>query len=302
MTGQTRSPAATLERPAWLPEAVWPFELRTIRVEGLTLHYTDEGTGPPLLFLNPPFPSLLWRDVLEDLRHEFRCLAVDLPGTGLSQRIPARLQTLADEARSLAGFLDALGMEEVTPVFHDLGGLIGVTALAGRPERVRALVAVNTLAWPPGPLPERAMLRLMGSAPMRELDAVIGFLPRLVAGRFGGGRHHDRATRHAVRQSMRRPADRRLVHRLMRELRENLDLARQAETVLRGPLANRPLLTIFGQFNDYFGLQPVWRELFPHARQVVVPHGNHFPMGDAPNLVAASIQAFWHDQVEGARG
>lgn len=297
MTDQTRSPA-TLERPAWLPEAVWPFELRALRVEGLRLHYTDEGTGPALVFVNPPFPSLLWRDVLDDLRHEFRCLAVDLPGTGLSERIPARLQTLADEARFLAGFLDALAPEELTPVLHDLGALVGVTALAERPERVRALVAVNTIAWPPEPV-ERAMLRVMGSAPMRELDAVTGFLPPLVAGRFGAGRHLEPAARHAVRQSMRRPDDRRLFHRFLRELREDVDLARRAEAVLRGPLADRPLLTIFGQYNDYFRLQRRWRELFPQARQVVVPRGNHFPMGDAPELVASSIRAFWHDQVEG---
>lgn len=88
------------------------------------------------------------------------------------------------------------------------------------------------------------------------------------------------------------------VHRLMRSVLQDVDLARRAEAVLRGPLADRPLLTIFGQFNDYFRLQRVWRELFPHARQVVVPRGNHFPMGDAPALVASSIRAFWNDQVE----
>jgi pimeloyl-ACP methyl ester carboxylesterase len=298
MTDRTRSPA-TLERPAWLPEATWPFELRTVQVEGLGLHYTDEGTGPALVFLNPPFPSLLWREVLMDLRHEFRCLAVDLPGTGLSERIPAGLQTLADEARYLAGFLDRLDLGEFTPVFHDVGGLIGVTALADHPERVRALVAINTLAWPEKPLHERIMLRFVGSAPMRELDAVTGFLPRLVAGRFGGGRHLDPEARHALRQSMRTPDDRRVFHRFIRLVLEDDDVARRADAVLRGPLADRPVLTIFGQFNDYFRLQRRWRERFPHARQVVVPRGNHFPMGDAPDLVASSIRAFWHDQVEG---
>jgi haloalkane dehalogenase len=98
---------------------------------------------------------------------------------------------------------------------------------------------------------------------------------------------------------MRRPADRRVFHRLLRSVLEDVDLARRAEAALRGPLAGRPVLTIFGQRNDYFGLQRRWRELFPHARQVVVPRGNHFPMGDAPDLVASSIRAFWHDQVSG---
>jgi pimeloyl-ACP methyl ester carboxylesterase len=302
MINPTRSPvAAAPERPGWLPEAVWPFELRTVRVDGLTLHYTDEGEGPALLFLNPPFPSLLWRDVIKELCSEFRCLAVDLPGTGLSERVAPDRQTLFNGAQLVAGFLEALGVEEIIPVLHDVGGLVGVMAVAGRPERVRALVAVNTIAWSYKPLHERAMLRIMASTPMREFDAVTGVLPRLVAGRFGAGRHLDRAARRAVRQSMGRPDDRRLVHRYLRSVLKDVDSARRAEAALQGPLADRPLLTIFGQFNDYFGLQRIWRELFPHARQVVVPRGNHFPMGDAPDIVVESIRSFRRDKVEQGR-
>jgi hypothetical protein len=44
--------------------------------------------------------------------------------------------------------------------------------------------------------------------------------------------------------------------------------------------------TIFGQRNDPFGFQPRWKQLFPHARDVVVLKENHFPMCDAPDLPA----------------
>jgi pimeloyl-ACP methyl ester carboxylesterase len=45
----------------------------------------DEGSGPTLLFLHgSPTWSFVYRDVIRSLRDEFRCIAVDYPGFGLS--------------------------------------------------------------------------------------------------------------------------------------------------------------------------------------------------------------------------
>ena len=52
-------------------------------------------------------------------------------------------------------------------------------------------------------------------------------------------------------------------------------------------------LTVFGERNDPLRFQPKWKALFPHARQVVIPGGNHFPMCDDPDVVADSIRS-WH--------
>lgn len=64
------------------------------------------------------------------------------------------------------------------------------------------------------------------------------------------------------------------------------------DAALRGGLADRPLLTIFGQFNDPLRFQPRWKELFPTARQLQVRRGNHFPMCDDPDLVAGALTSF----------
>ncbi len=53
------------------------------------------------------------------------------------------------------------------------------------------------------------------------------------------------------------------------------------------------MLTVFGERNDPFDFQGKWKALFPHAVQVVVPAGHHFPMCDAPDLVAEAICS-WH--------
>jgi haloalkane dehalogenase len=54
-------------------------------------------------------------------------------------------------------------------------------------------------------------------------------------------------------------------------------------------LAQRPLLTIFGQRNDPLRLQPKWKPRVPHAHQITIAKGDHFPMCDNPNLVATAI-------------
>jgi len=57
-------------------------------------------------------------------------------------------------------------------------------------------------------------------------------------------------------------------------------------------------LTIFGERNDPLGFQPHWRVVFPAARQVVIPKGNHFPMCDAPDVVAEEIRRWHNEQVK----
>jgi len=43
-------------------------------------------------------------------------------------------------------------------------------------------------------------------------------------------------------------------------------------------------------------LETRWRELYPDARQVVIPKGNHFPMCDDPESVADRLRD-WRQSV-----
>src|SRR6185503_5312114 len=64
-----------------------------------------------------------------------------------------------------------------------------------------------------------------------------------------------------------------------------------------GPLRHVPISTIFGQRNDPLRFQSKWKALFPHARQVVIPRGNHFPMCDSPEMVADEIRRAYRNAV-----
>jgi haloalkane dehalogenase len=281
-----------VRRPPWLPERVWPFGSRRLEVDGAGVAVTDVGEGPALLFVHTGMWSFIWRDVMTRLLGDFRCVCFDAPGTGQSDRLPPSGISLERASRAVTAVIEALDLRDLTLVVHDLGGPAGIAGAARAPQRVRGLVGVNTFAWKPSGAIFRGMLALMGSAPMREFDALSGMLARVSASSFGAGRHLDKASRATFRAGIGRQGLR-TFHRYLRDARQSDSIYERAGSALGGPFSALPLLTIFGERNDPFGFQRRWKRMFPDARQVVVARGNHFPMCDDPDLVAGSIRS-WH--------
>jgi haloalkane dehalogenase len=280
---------ATLDRPSWLPSSAWPWQTYTLSQDQGRIAVTDTGQGPTLLFVHVGSWSFVWRDVLLRLQNDFRCVTVDAPGCGLSDR--RATPTLAQAGDAVAAVIDALQLRDVTLVAHDLGGPAGFLAAARRADRIAALAAVNCFAWTPTGPAFRGMLAAMGSAAVRELDAATGVLSRVTSTSFGVGRHFGRGDRAVFRAGIDVPA-RRAWHAYFREARGAQALYAEVDAALRGTLADRPLLTVFGQFNDPLRFQPRWKALFPNARQLKVRRGNHFPMCDDPDLVASALKSF----------
>jgi pimeloyl-ACP methyl ester carboxylesterase len=280
---------ATLDRPSWLPSSAWPWGTYALSHPRGRIAVTDTGHGPTLLFVHVGSWSFVWRDVLLRLQSDFRCVTVDAPGCGLSDPVPT--PTLADAGDAVTAVIDALQLRDVTLVAHDLGGPAGFLAAARRPDRIAGLAAVNCFAWTPTGPAFRGMLALMGSAPVREVDVAANVLARITSTSFGVGRHWSRADRAVFRAGIDVPA-RRAWHAYFRDARRARALYAEVDAALRGTLADRPLLTIFGQFNDPLRFQPRWKALFPNARQLKVRRGNHFPMCDDPDLVASALKSF----------
>jgi pimeloyl-ACP methyl ester carboxylesterase len=284
----TPHPHPHLQRPDWLSTNAWPYPLRHLDCNGATVSYTDVGTGPTLLFVTTGMWSILWRDVIARLNDRYRCVTLDAPGNGLSSPPKAKL-TLTHAADAVDAVVRQLDLVDVTLVVHDLGTPAALEAAARWNQRVIALTVINGFGWrPAGPL-FRGMLAMMGNPAMRELDVLTGWLPRISATRFGVGRQWNRPTRKTYRRGLQRP-QRRSFHRYMNAARRH-DYTRIDQTLRH--LAQRPVLTIFGKRNDPLRFQPKWKIRFPHATQITIPRGYHFPMCDNPDLVASTI-ARWH--------
>lgn len=283
-------------RPAWLPESVWPFHTSALEVDGAKIAFTDAGQGPVLLFVHTGFWSFIWRDVIHRLASDFRCICFDAPGTGQSGRLPAGSISLEGASRALTAVIETLSLQDITLVFHDLGGPSGIAGAARMPDRIRGLCAVNAFAWEPSGTLFRGMLALMGSTVMREIDVLTQLIPRITSSAFGVGLHLDGPGRDAFYAGIDRQGVR-AFHGYLRDARTSRTIYQQLDRALAGPFRRLPLLTIFGERNDPLGFQPRWKHLFPNARQIVVSKGNHFPMCDNPDLVAASIREWHRDRV-----
>ena len=114
------------------------------------MHFVDEGEGEPLVFVhgNPTW-SFEFRYPIQVLRPEFRCVAPDHIGFGLSSR-SARCEDHHPEshAHRFAAFLDHLDLRDITLFMTDWGGPIGLDFARKHPERVKRLVIANTWCWP----------------------------------------------------------------------------------------------------------------------------------------------------------
>jgi pimeloyl-ACP methyl ester carboxylesterase len=285
-----------LRRPIWLPESVWPFQTSALEVDGAKIAVTDVGQGPVLLFVHTGFWSFVWRDVILRLASDFRCICFDAPGTGQSDRLPVRSISLERASRALAAVIQALDLQDITLVFHDLGGPSGIAGAARVADRIRGLCAVNAFAWNPSGIPFRGMLALMGSTTMTEIDVWTQLIPRITSTAFGVGLHLDASSRNAFYAGIGHQGVR-AFHAYLRDARRSRLVYQQVNRALGGPFHQLPVLTIFGERNDPLGFQPRWKQLFPDARQIVVSKGNHFPMCDDPDFVAASIREWDRDRV-----
>ena len=169
-----------IERPAWLPASAWPWPTYALETDTGASRVTDIGQGPTLLFVHVGTWSFVWRDVIARLQNDFRCVSLDAPGSGLSDRSESAA-TLSHAAEAVTAVVDTLQLNDITLAAHDLGGPAGFLTASRRADRFAALVSVNCFAWRPSGPAFRGMLTLMGSAPARASDAKLGWLPRLTS-------------------------------------------------------------------------------------------------------------------------
>lgn len=133
---------------AWLDKELYPFKQHQVKLEAGTMSYLDEGKGEILLFVHgTPTWSFLYRDFVKDLSKDYRCIAIDHIGFGLSEKPTDFSGTPQDHAKNLSEFIKELNLENVTLVVHDFGGPIGIGAALKNSKRIKNVVVFNTWLW-----------------------------------------------------------------------------------------------------------------------------------------------------------
>jgi pimeloyl-ACP methyl ester carboxylesterase len=110
-----------------------------VDVAGLTINYDVQGEGEPLLLI--PYTSAdhaCWAFQLPAYTEHFSCIAIDLPGTGESDKPPGPYST-DGHADQIAAFLGAIGVERAHVAGMSFGAAVGIHLAARHPARVRSL-------------------------------------------------------------------------------------------------------------------------------------------------------------------
>jgi cis-3-alkyl-4-acyloxetan-2-one decarboxylase len=272
---------AVATRPQWL------------QTDGVRLHVVDEGAGEPVVMLHGnPTSSQLWRNFVPPLVEAgYRAVAPDQVGFGRSDK-PSdwRAYSYERHVRQFAAVMDELRLDDVTLVVHDWGGPIALAWAVEHPERVRRLVILNTVGWPPPPGRRPSLGYRLLAAPfvgdvlVRGAHAVVRYalLRRLVTRPIPDAA---RAEYLAAQPSWSSRAG------ILAAIRHSVEVVRGGPARDRldrvgsdlDCLAGKPMLIVWGMRDPILkpSLLRRWRERFPQAEVHELEDASHFLQEDA---------------------
>jgi len=271
----------------------------TLRVNGATLWYTDQGTGPDTIVFAH---GLLWDGRMfgaqvAALSGRCRCITFDFRGQGRSEVTADGydMDTLSGDAAAL---IQALGAAPCHFVGLSMGGFVGMRLAARRPELVRSLVLMETSAdgEPAENAPKYRAMGLVG-----RLFGRLGF--RLVAGRvmriMFGRKFLDDPARAAERAEWRQ--------RLLSNHRVGITRA-LGGVIDRAPVYDEldkiacPTLVMVGD-QDVATVPATAGRIhaaIAGSRLVTIPGAGHTSIAEEPAFVTAALEAFLWSQSSSA--
>jgi haloalkane dehalogenase len=280
--------------PFDIPYELFPVDHKFLEIDGARLHYVDEGQGETLLLLhgNPTW-SFLYRKIIQDLRSNFRCIALDYPGYGLSSAPAGYGFTPREHSAILERFVDTLGLKDLTLMVQDWGGPIGLGLAGRRPELVRRMIIGNTFAWPLND-DERVQRfsGLMGGPIGRSFTFAFNFVPRVFFARGFAKKLNPEVMKMYLapwrKRSRRLPAV---------IAPKNLIAASAYLTEVEAGLKNiadRPALIVWGAKD--FAFQAPYRRrfetIFPKHKTIQLEDASHFVQEDAGEQIAVAFRQF----------
>jgi haloalkane dehalogenase len=271
--------------------------MRIALTEG-DMHYVDEGSGPPILFVHgTPTNSYEYRHLIAALSKRFRCIAPDHLGFGESSRPQSFAYTPEAHAAVLKEFVERLDLRGLTLVVHDFGGPIGLPLAVQSEEcRVRRVVLMNTWAWPLDDDPNMARgAKFIGGAAGRFLYRYANASLRLIMPSAYGDKKKLTRTIHRRYLDVFRDRDARVLvlHALARAL---LGSRAHYQSLLDRieRLRDVPLLIVWGMKDSAFKPYQLerWQRLLPTAQVAKIEGAGHWPHEEEPGRVIAAIEGF----------
>lgn len=271
----------------------------TVTVRGARIRFQQSGDpgNPPVLLLHGIGRSLEdWAAQHDRLSADHRVISVDMPGFGLSDRMPEPV-TLKSLAAGVTATMDAIGETRPLHVMgNSLGGAVSMQMLAATPERVATLTLVNSAGFGKE---VALMLRVLaipglGLRLMRRIDRRAAH--RVECHLFADRSHvTDERVEFALKVAA-RPEHAHVFLEMARELGNFRGVRKQWRSALLAEVARhrRPTLIVWGERDLILPCTHLSAACaaLPHARSHLFPHTGHMPQIERADDFATLVRPF----------
>src|SRR6266849_639845 len=286
--------------PAAAQVQPFPASFRTQEIEtnGVTLHARVGGKGPAVVLLHGYGETGdMWAPLATALMHDHTVIVPDLRGMGLSSH-PAGGYDKKTQGEDISGLLDALKIDKVELVTHDIGNMVGYAFAAEHPDRVTRFALLDAPLPGVGPWDEILKSPLLwhfrfGGPDMERLDKG---RERIYLDRFwnefsADPKRFDEASRRHYARLYALPG---AMHSGFEQFKAfDQDAIDNKAFVAKGMLA-MPVLAVGGEASFGPMTAVVMRAAASNVQEVVIPHSGHWLMEENPTATVSTIVDFLH--------
>src|SRR6202158_852141 len=282
------------------PAAIQPFpaefKTETIATNGARIYVRIGGAGPAVgLLAGYAEPGDMWAPLAARLSRDHTVIVPDLRGLGLSSR-PAGGYDKKTQGEDVAGLLDALKVDKVDLVTHDIGNMVGYAFAAEHPERVKKFVIIDAPLPGIGPWDDIIRSHALWHFSFYGPDA-----ERLVKGREGiyldrfwnefsaDPKKFDEASRAHYAKLYAQPG---AMHAGFEQFKAfDQDATDNKAFVAKGMLT-MPVLAVGGQKSFGPMMATVMRAAATNVQGAVVPNSGHWVMEENPAATIKLVEDF----------
>lgn len=118
----------------------------SLTIGDLTLYYQEWGSGYPLVLIHGMGSDhTVWQEIIPLLKNNYRVLALDLRGHGMSTKTPGPY-SIELFSHDLNQFLKSLDIDQAHFVGHSMGGSILMEMAIRYPDKISSLTLISSFA------------------------------------------------------------------------------------------------------------------------------------------------------------
>ncbi len=261
-----------------------------LEIDGMQVHYRDEGSGYPIVLVHGTSASLhTWDGWTAELSKKHRVIRMDIPAFGLTGPARDGDYTVTAYVQFLDAFLSKLELRSFHIAGNSLGGLIAWNYTLSHPQKVKKLILIDSAGYPSRNIP--GIFRLVKIAPFAFIGRFITpriFIEKNLREVYGDDkkitnqlidRYYNMALRRGNRQAF----------------IDRVRTPRDYEAFI-GEIGkiNVPTLIMWGRDDLWIPLEDAHRfnREIPGSRLVVYDGVGHVPMEEIPEKTADDAMVF----------